>query len=115
MRNPYVIGLVLILFVGAITGGLVAGGVFKTYHVKTPTYINREIVQSKQSYINPQPFKTGYLENSPQPIADVCNTSMYPIQNTYVDYGSDFNDVLMSIKNGGNSCQCDVNVFNSHP
>lgn len=57
-------------------------------------------------YINPQDFKTGYILNSPQKIADSCRTSsnLYPIQPVYVQYGP------------GPDCKdCDVLKFNSVP
>ena len=54
--------------------------------------------------INPQPFKTGYIENTPQPLADVCNSKIYPVEPVYVNYNLNESDL-----------KCDVNVFNSPP
>ena len=56
-------------------------------------------------YIKPHPFKTGYLSDPPQKVADLCNTSMCPVKQISVDYGP------------GKDCvgSCDNLVFNSPP
>lgn len=118
MTNPYVIALVLVLLAGATAGGLAAGGVFKTYNPQKQTYnspYQQLEMTPKRGSINPQPFKTGYLKNSPQPIADNCNSTMYPIQPPYVQYGPDFDNVTMDMKNCEKCARCDVNIFNSPP
>jgi hypothetical protein len=66
-------------------------------------YTNK--TKEKLNELNPTPFKTGYLNNSPQKVADVCNSTMYPV---HIDY---------SIINSGNPTQsnCFNNIFNSPP
>jgi hypothetical protein len=55
-------------------------------------------------YINPSPFKTGYLKNPDQNNANLCGGSGYPLKQPYVDYGDSI------------SCSdCDNLKFNSAP
>ena len=46
----------------------------------------------ESNYISPMPFKTGFVENSPQNSASVCypnnNAVRYPINLPFVNYGS---------------------------
>ena len=61
-------------------------------------------------YIDPQLFKTGYLTNTPQRLADVCNNTMYPVQPLYVNYTD-----TTSSHNNDHYGECAVNIFNSPP
>jgi hypothetical protein len=125
MASPLLIIIISLLLAGTILGTLAAGGVFKT---PPATYIpNRQLESTpNKPHINPQPFKTGYLTNPPQKVADLCNTTLYPIQQPYVDYnssnessdgsdGSRSNNISTAIKNYGSCGECDVNIFNSPP
>jgi hypothetical protein len=95
--------LLIILTITGITFlGLAATGVFNS-----PSKSNKTPPPDTQPYIDPQPFKTGYLTNTPQPLADVCNSTMYPVQPLYVNYGNPTHDYR-----GG---ECAVNIFNSIP
>lgn len=134
MPSPLLIITFLLLLIGTILGGLAAGGVFNTQqpitYTPSPPPINNPNPSQNTPYINPQPFKTGYLTNPPQQVADLCNTTMYPIQQPYVDYSSDVtnngsssvnsnvhrnNHISAAIKNCGSCGECDVNIFNSPP
>ena len=98
-----IITILLIIFVaGIVIGILYSKGKFKSSD-KNSQNLQTKNTPNKQ-YINPQPFETGYIQNTPQPLADMCNANMYPIQPPYVDYGP-------------NNCSynCDVNTFNSPP
>jgi hypothetical protein len=112
MTNYLLTGFVGLLILAAIVIPiLVATGFFKNGSVKidhkgpnTVTITNTD----EPPFIDPTPFQTGYLQNSPQPLADLCNSTMYPVQPLYVEYGE---------WNGGDCCngKCDVNIFNSAP
>ena len=56
------------------------------------------------SPINPTPFKTGYIKNSPQSNANLCGGARYPVKQPYVDYGP-----------STSCCGCDNLKFNSSP
>ena len=88
----------------------------KIYGVKTDGYATSkplktieygDSIQELTTEINPQPFKTGYVKNAPQQVADVCNSVMYPV---YIDpspiYSTDLNDIP------NNNI---INIFNSPP
>ena len=66
-------------------------------------------IEEKTSMLNPHEFETGYIQDSPQQVADVCNSKMYPIDSIYVDYG--FDDTNGDCK----ANTCDINIFNSTP
>ena len=69
---------------------------------KGPEVTQDQEVVVEDSYKDP--FKTGYINNSPQSNANVCGGSIYPIQQPYVNYGET------------TSCsQCDNITFNSAP
>ena len=74
----------LALAAGITFAILYATGVFggKKNNKKDQTKSNNKhkSKQNNYSYINPQPFKTGHLKNSPQFPADNCNKNMYPVQ-----------------------------------
>lgn len=102
--------LIILILVGATVGILAITGAFNTSS-SNKNKQSPKPPESQQPYINPQPFKTGYLKDSPQPLADVCNKNMYPINPPYVDYGdpryvSAINDTEK---------ECDVIIFNSPP
>ena len=107
--------LFILILIGATVGILAVNGVFSRKNGgKNSGNNSTESIQTHRSYINPTPFKTGYLDNPPQHLADLCrsgkggNNVMYPIQPIYVDYGE---------REGGDCCggECDVNIFNSPP
>jgi len=97
-----IIVILLLLGVGLLIGILASVGVFNT-----STNPVTSISHVKQSpYISPEPFGTGYITNHLPPkqrLADNCNSTIYPIQPPYVNYGTS------NVKN------CDVNIFNSPP
>ena len=64
-------------------------------------------ITKNQSISFYSPFKTGYIKNTPQKIADYCNKTMYPVQLEYVNYTKE-NDT-------NKNCDCDVSKFNSSP
>ena len=65
---------------------------------------NEYILGEKEGFINPSPFKTGYLEDSPQKIADACNSTMYPLSQPSLNYG-----VSKTTE------PCAINLYNSSP
>lgn len=106
MENSQVIIAVLIV-IGLTIGILAAFGVFN------PKSNNNHHDPSDENdysvpYIDPQPFKTGYLTDPPQKLANLCSDVMYPVNPPYVQYGQ---------WNGGDCCsgKCDVDEFNSAP
>ena len=80
--------------------------------ISIPILIATGAFSSRSGYINPQPFKIGYLKGqTPQlPIANLCNSNntMYPIQPPYVNYSNHSN-------HSRKKCNCEVNIFNSPP
>tara|TARA_B110000908_G_scaffold170402_1_gene229868 strand:+ start:815 stop:1126 length:312 start_codon:yes stop_codon:yes gene_type:complete len=98
--------LLILLLAGVTVGILAAAGVF------TPNSGYKQTVPpiKSQPCIDPQPFKTGYLKDSPQPLADVCNSNMYPVNPPYVNYGPRMISTVNGVKK-----ECDVNIFNSTP
>ena len=88
---------------------------------------NSSIQDPVENSINPTPFKTGYIKNSPQSNANMCDSSKdicdssnnirYPITPPYVNYGP--TDVKYNTKLNyeprHNFCRCDNLIFNSSP
>jgi hypothetical protein len=89
--------LVIVIFVTLIVVILETTGVF------TIRDNMKQIQRKSKKCINSTSFKPGYIKNTPQPLADLCNDTMYPIQPPYVNYGS------------YGKKKCDINVFNSPP
>lgn len=115
MTINFITGLVGFVILAAIVVSILfATGTIKTKNAspspikKVKPYTHPPENTDSAPYITPTPFKVGYLKNSPQPLADVCNSTMYPVQPPYVEYGP---------WNGGDCCNgnCDVNIFNSQP
>lgn len=81
----------LLILAAIVIPILFATGVIKTGSNNTPDIKSKPPIDSPsaeiQPFITPTPFKTGYLSDSPQPLADLCNSTMYPVQPPYVDYG----------------------------
>jgi len=105
MANLTTVLLVTLILIGATVGILTAVGVYSSKGRKKESLYG--------SYINPTPFKTGYIQNSPQKLADACrdptlggNNVMYPVNPPYVNYGT---------RAPGDCGECDVNIFNSIP
>ena len=104
----------MLVLVGVIFVVLVATGSFKKGDSGDSgddgvTHVTQPSPKEEYPYINPKPFKVGYLKDSPQKLADVCNTVRYPVQPVYVDYGT--------WDRGGDCCsgKCDNLKFNAPP
>ena len=75
----------------------------KKESITNPSPINmpkKECGPEGNNYINPMTFKTGFVENSPQPTANMCSRDdkfRYSINLPFVNYG------LPEISN---DCQC---------
>ena len=113
--------IILILVAGLTVSILALTGVFSPNSdnfIRVPdpepdTAVEPDLNITKPPYIDPKPFHTGYINNLPerQKIADLCNSTMYPIQPIYVDYGTGFSTSVST----PNTRPCDVNIFNSVP
>jgi hypothetical protein len=98
-----VLSTYFILFITTITLLYVQSKIIFDYYTKSTLITSQQKLESTP-YINQQPFKTGYLTDSPQcNPSDLCNSEMYPVESQYVDYGK------------FTPCDCDTHVFNSPP
>ena len=102
----------ILALLGVFSGDKKTTSVNKQMYKKHPRQTCKKQTQQTSSYIEPSQFKTGYIKNKQQTLADLCrdpskggNNVMYPINPLYVDYtlGND------------ETKECDVNVFNSPP
>ena len=102
-----IIGIVVVAGVSAV--GILHAHKKKSKKDKESTDMSFDTFQT--DLINPRPFKTGYLKNPPQRLANLCASKniqtkniLYPVQPRYVEYG--FSD---------ENTQCDTNLFNTRP
>ena len=81
--------IVLTVAVLFLVGVLKVGG--KKSSTTNPSKPTEKNPSCKPSSISPAPFKTGFVENSPQHSASVCygndNAIRYPINLPFVNYG----------------------------
>jgi hypothetical protein len=102
-----IIGIVVVA--GVSTVGILHARKKKTKKDKNSTGMSFDSFQTDP--INPRPFKTGYLKNPHQKLANLCASKniqtkniLYPVQPRYVEY--DLSD---------DNTQCDINLFNARP